>query len=202
MEKAIMKTTDRGRKFQEERYISTDSVYTKTNANDFIVKASCKASMKREYRNMIITLKRDTGKVVSGYCNCPAGKSGYCNHVMALLFELADYSLHQVKTVPEEVACTSKLRQWGVPPEITKKPQPVMNISVKKQGKSKGVTCTLFNPRINADSDSLTGRIECMNNSIKEKDKIIGFGHVIDFSLPKVSTKCGDFIVGSLCHIN
>ena len=46
---------------------------------------------------------------------CPAGKSGYCNHIMVLMFEIANYSLHQLKTVPEETSFTSKKRQWGVP---------------------------------------------------------------------------------------
>ena len=31
---------------------------------------------------------------------------------MALLLELADYSLNQFKNVPEEISCTSRLRQW------------------------------------------------------------------------------------------
>ena len=47
--------------------------------------------------------------------NCPAGESGFCNHVMAILFQVADFSLHQVKDIPEEKACTSTSRQWGVP---------------------------------------------------------------------------------------
>ena len=42
----------------------------------------------------------DINPVKAG-CSCPAGKSGYCNHVMALLFELTDYSLNQLKAIPE-----------------------------------------------------------------------------------------------------
>ena len=154
--KAIMKTMDRGRKFQEERYISTDSIFTKTAKNTFSVKGTCRASMKKEFRKMNVTLNRKTGKVIKAHCTCPAGNSGYCNHVMALLFEFADYSLHQLKVVPEEVACTSKLRQWGVPSEKFKYPQPVMNTSVQKQGKSKGISCTVYDPRINSNRDNIT----------------------------------------------
>ena len=73
--------------------------------------------MKNVTRSMNVTLNSKTTNVIKGYCNCPAARSGYCNHVMALLFEIADYSLHQLKTVPDEVACTSKKRQWGVPTE-------------------------------------------------------------------------------------
>ena len=41
----------------------------------------------------------------------PAGNSTYCNHVMGLLFEIADYSLHKLSRVPEETSCASRLRQ-------------------------------------------------------------------------------------------
>ena len=32
----------------------------------------------------------------------PAGESRYCNHVMALLYEIAEYSLNQDIEVPQE----------------------------------------------------------------------------------------------------
>ena len=114
-------------------YISTDSIFIKTVQNTFSVKGTCRASMKKEFRKMNVTLNKKTGKVIKAHCTCPAGNSGYCNHVMALLFELAGYSLHQLKVVPEEVACTSKLRQWGVASEKFKYPKPVMNTSIQKQ---------------------------------------------------------------------
>ena len=36
---------------------------------------------------------------------------------MALLFEIADYSLHQLTSISEEKACTSMARRWGAPSE-------------------------------------------------------------------------------------
>ena len=44
---AIAKTLDRGRKFKEERYLSSDTIYTKHDQTHFFVKAQCKASMKK-----------------------------------------------------------------------------------------------------------------------------------------------------------
>ena len=70
--------------------------------------------MKKEKRSAAVKLTTITGKVLDGSCSYPARKSGYCNHVMALLLELADYSLSQFKSVPEEIAYRSRLRQWGV----------------------------------------------------------------------------------------
>ena len=72
---------------------------------------------------------------------------------MALLLELADYSLNQLKHVPEEVACTGRIRQWGVPAgdkDVYK--APVMNTSIKKKPDSKGIQCTLYDPRLHTDN--------------------------------------------------
>ena len=75
-----------------------------------------------------------TSKVLNDSCSCPAGTSGYCNHVMALLLELAEYSMRQFKSVPEGIFCTSRLHQWGVPGETMQK-APVMETTVKKTTK-------------------------------------------------------------------
>lgn len=37
------------------------------------------------------------------------------NSLLALLIVCANYSLHQLISVPEEKACTSMVRGWGVP---------------------------------------------------------------------------------------
>ena len=46
-------------------------------------------------------------------CSCPAGKSGYCNHLIALLYEIAEYSINQLTEVSQEKARTIVLRKWG-----------------------------------------------------------------------------------------
>ena len=72
-------------------------------------------------RKMQIYINRKNSQVDKASCSCPAGLSGYCNHIMALLLELADYSLNSFKVVPSEIACTSTLRKWGVPGDKQKK---------------------------------------------------------------------------------
>lgn len=47
--------------------------------------------------------------------SCPARNSTYFNHVLALLYEIADYFFNSLKSVPTEIAYTSKIRQWGQP---------------------------------------------------------------------------------------
>ena len=58
--------------------------------------------MEKHLRKVFASINRATSMVSTADCSCPAGKSGYCNHVMALLLELANYSLRGFKTFPEE----------------------------------------------------------------------------------------------------
>ena len=47
-------------------------------------------------------------------CLCPAGKSGYCNHEIALNYKIAECSLNQLTKISQEKASTSVLRKWVV----------------------------------------------------------------------------------------
>ena len=49
---AIVKTLDRGINFTEEVYISADSITTSTKGENFYIKGKCKASTKKEFRNI------------------------------------------------------------------------------------------------------------------------------------------------------
>ena len=75
----------------------------------FKFKCVCHASMKKEKRFVEVHLSRKSSKVKSNHCSCPVGNSGYCNHIMDMFYEIADYSLHSLKSVPLEFVCTSKL---------------------------------------------------------------------------------------------
>ena len=86
-----MKTLDRDKKFKEERHISADSITISTKGEKFYIKGKGKTSTKKEFRNMEVSLDWNTGLVTAAKCSCPAGNSGYCNHIMTFLFELADY---------------------------------------------------------------------------------------------------------------
>ena len=140
----IMKTLVRGRKFKEERFLTADSIYTTKTQNLFKVKGLCKASMKKDLRKVFVSINRAISMVSSADCSCPAGKRRYCNHVMALLLELADYSLRGLKKVPEEKACTSVARQWGIPGNKDLLKAPVMSTTIKKQAEKQGISSIPF----------------------------------------------------------
>ena len=109
--KAIKKTNFRGSLFKQERYLTSDTLYTARKGHFFLAKCCYRASMKKVKGNVLVHISRRTSLVEKASCTCPAGKSGYCNHVMALLHELAEYSLNSLEKVPPEKACTSQLRK-------------------------------------------------------------------------------------------
>ena len=130
--------------------------------------------MKKEKRNVTVSISRKYSNVVKGQCSCPAGKSGYCNHVMALLLELADYSLNQLTTILEEISCTSRLRQWGVPGQASYK-SPVMETTVQKETTSKGISSTLYDPRVVSEFSINEERLLDFQETLIAKSKNIGF---------------------------
>ena len=189
---------DRGRKLKIKRYITSDSIFTKCDKGIFYVKGLCKASMKKEKRSVAVKLSTISSKVLDGSCSCPAGKSGYCNHVMALLLELADYSLSQFKSVPEEIACTSRLRQWGVPGETMQK-APVMETTVQKQPSSKGITSTLYDPRKVDDRAINWEKINLLKERLAERNNKTPFVTSVPPKCDgkKGNTRYGMFQIGS-----
>ena len=64
----IAKKFDRARKFKEERYLSADSLLTLSSPELFKVKAKCKASMKKEVRDIEVSLNRQTSLVSDASC--------------------------------------------------------------------------------------------------------------------------------------
>ena len=98
---------------EEERYLSSDTVYRKVFGNSFMVEVKCCASMStREIQKLEVSLDLTSGNVLVAHCTCKAGNSGYCNHVMSLLFQLACLPFGRLR-VPEQAACTSMSRKWG-----------------------------------------------------------------------------------------
>ena len=110
----------------------------------FKFKGVCHNSKKNEKRFVELHLCRKSSKVISSHCSGPAGNSGYCNHIMAMLYEIADYSLYSLKSVPSELSCTRKIRQWGAPGEKYCRKPPVTEIIIQNHEKSPGITCTLY----------------------------------------------------------
>ena len=111
-------------------------------------------------RDIVVTLDMRTSEVVKASCSCPAGQSGYCNHVMALLLKIASFSLQGTSEIPHEVACTSVARQWGVPGDKQFPKAPVMSTTIRKQPNKRGITSTFYDPRKNWDVESFHEKVK------------------------------------------
>ena len=94
---------------------------------------------------MEVGINKANCDIIFTKCGCPAGESGYCNLIIALLFETADYNLHQLVSTPEEKACTSMARRWGLPSANSTVNEPVMDTTKRKNPNSKvlHVHCTI-----------------------------------------------------------
>ena len=107
--------------------------------------------MKNDWRKVIVHNSIITSKVLYTSCTCPAGNSGYCNLIMALLLTLVGYSTQLLELLPEDTACTSGERKLGCPVNKDVRKLPVMGTTLKKQPSSPGITPTLQDPRLNID---------------------------------------------------
>ena len=196
------RTLKRGAKFQEERYLCSDHIFTQVRDGKFLIKSKCRASMsKREIHNQEVKLDLHNGNVLQSSCSCKAGKSGYCNHAMALLLEIAEYSLYELKEIPEEKACTSKARRWGVPYEKNFPKESVIKTSIHKTGSSRGIQSTLYDPRIKnaGPAEEVKVKVNRLSKKLLEINPGIGFAHIIQpfKTLETVATCYGNQILGS-----
>ena len=196
---SIRKTLLKGKKFKDEGYILRDSIFTLSARERFKAKCMCRASMRKDWRRVIVHILRATSKVVYASCTCPAGNSGYCNHVMALLLTLVDYSTQLLELVPEDTACTSSQRKWGCPVNKDVRKFSVMGTILKKQPSSSGITPTLYDPRLNIDQSTINARVDYIQTKLIDEDPRIGFAHIAASpdSLPSVRTEYGSFKLGS-----
>ena len=94
-----------------------------------------------------------------------------------MLYEIADYSLHSLQSVPLELACTSKIRQWGVPGEKYCRKAPVTETVIQRHKKSRGTACTLSDPRRNKNPRVLRKPAMDLKAKLQSKDSRIGFSH-------------------------
>ena len=135
--------------------------------------------MKKELSNVRIQSCKRTGEVYKAKCSCPAGISGYCNHVMALLYETAEYSLNQLTEVPQEKTCTSVLRKWGVPGNKEVVKESVMRTTLISSNQKKGIPSTLYDARLSFNQIKNAPSMLKLKSQILKTDKNIGFAHVI-----------------------
>ena len=134
------------------RPVDSDVVY---------VRALCWASYKKSVKYKVRMIVNPVGKpkITSAVCDliCPAGKSGCCCHVMAVIWKLDEMSRNNEmeNQCDNDVPCTSKPRKWGIPGRRTVEHEPIMASKLIKPRhnadtpgqKRRGVLSTFYDPR-------------------------------------------------------
>lgn len=148
--------------FLKDEYLH--KIETNHDQRYFFYRAKCFHSFKRNEKphELYLALCIVSGKVVYAHCGpaCAAGKSGFCNHIMALMLKVCKYTLYNCTDVRElqsendenpPSACTSTLQKWHKPRIEGISSHPVMEVAVSKthleEKKSRGVTCQLYEAR-------------------------------------------------------
>ena len=89
-------------------------------------------------------------------------------------------------------------REWGVPGESNQPKLPVMGQIVRKNGAKRGISCTLYDPRIDFDQDCFNRKVAIFSQKLRTEDYRIGYGHCIpNENNEYVDTKFGKFAFGS-----
>ena len=126
---------------------------------------------------MKVSINKVNCDIIFAKCSSPAGESGCCNHIMALLFKIADCCLHKLISLPKEKACTNMARRWDVPSANSSAKQQTMDTTVRKNpNPKKSFTFTLHNPRVSGtDTDnSFTNRLEVWKQHFTSESNLIG----------------------------
>lgn len=132
----------KAKRFLDNEYL--EDIECASDSRYFFVKAKCCHSFRKSDppHNLQIALCILSGEVASAPCSCVAGKVGFCNHVLALMFKMCKYTLFSATTTKDlskeqdqqsSVACISQLQQWhkkGAGKNTA--PQPVMTVEVRK----------------------------------------------------------------------
>ena len=139
-----------------------DMEVSKAGEGDVVyLRALCWASYRKcvKYKVRMIVNPRGSPKIVAAECDkiCPAGRSGCCCHVMAVIWKLDEMSRNSKlqKPTQDDRACTSKPRKWGIPGRREVEHEAVMASKLVKPRhildtpgrKRRGVFPTLFDPR-------------------------------------------------------
>ena len=122
---------------------------------------------------------------------------------MALLFEIAGYSLHQLILGPEEKVYTSMARSWGAPSANPTAKEWIMDITIRKNPNSmNSITFTLYNLRMsgNDTDNSFTTCPDVLKQHFTSKNNLTG---IVSANSPQRNcsvhneTYYGNFEIGS-----
>lgn len=198
--------------FLEDEYL--ESIKCCHDQRYFYVRAKCCHSFRKNDppHDLKLALCIISGEVESCFCSCVAGKVGYCNHSLALMFKLCKFSLNKCVSTEDlssesdqqqKLACTSQLQQWhkkGGGGNIH--PEPVMDMVINKtkldeERARPGITCNLYEARMKLKYDRTAE--ENMKRELSKINPNMGFSQMANDieKTSSIETKFGKCQVGS-----
>ena len=109
----IKKNHLRGESFIIEKFIDTETVFSKQNEKYFYLKGYCSASKKQREYCLSLAINKISKNIAYAFCECPAGSGGLCSHSFALMKLAASWSVQSLKYIPDEISCTAKPCLWS-----------------------------------------------------------------------------------------
>ena len=70
--------------------------------------------MGKEVRSVAMRIRKSNSEITNVTCIFPAGKSTFCNHIMARLVNAADHNLNQLNLKMCQIKLSLQVRESGV----------------------------------------------------------------------------------------
>ena len=186
------------------------------NSEDVVyLRALCWASYRKsvKYKVKMVIQRNGKPKILSAECDkiCPAGKSGCCCHVMAVIWKLDEISRKDGVQPAGKRSCTSKPRKWGISGKRTVQHNPIMTqklfkprLSLDIKGrKRRGVYPTLFDPRPSKSRKIDLESVGKLKKNLQKLNPDVPLSKMIpdvdDIKL--VDTIVGEVAYGSALHV-
>ena len=110
------RTLDKGYRFFQDGHVQDIKYHPMGHKPDYIcIMSRVLPSMRKDHVYSVnVIIQESTCSVTAACCSCPAGLSGYCNHVTATLYSLEDY-IHLGLQEDEQKGCTERLQTGNQP---------------------------------------------------------------------------------------
>ncbi|KAH7959136.1 hypothetical protein HPB49_008648 [Dermacentor silvarum] len=185
--------------FAIEAYCSPSSLRTNTCDSGLgivHVHCTCFRSQKKSGRpyNVQLSVQSATGVPRTTTCECPAGKSGACSHILAAVRLLALLKQQGFAEPPPELSCTELPQQWRRPRQKGIKPASVLDVDWRapREGVQLPVTARLSDASLDyQDEASQVAAIQSLGAELESLGDFPFAAVLLDVQAPLVKTKAG-----------
>ncbi len=149
-QKTCIRPESKGYLFFTEQYVH--DIWACMSKNILFFKAKCFRSQRKDAppHTLWCGLSERDHTVLKAACSCVAGQSGYCNHILALLYQISHFSKSGATCIPADLSKTSLPQSWHKPRIEGIAADPIMHVGVKhaRREKDKQFPSTLYEARV------------------------------------------------------